>query len=737
MYHKIAQISLNSGQSSGLSEVYVAQPDAIKENLAGKIFILAEIGGRKSDGRKLLDFLVESLSDNYYDDEKLALKDKIEGLRVENIFEAALAKTNKSLLEFISEEKIRLNPAATNITLGVIYENRLHFSNFGKNRALLIYHRANQYEVINVEANAADDSGPTSKGEAGSLFSSVISGEIPVGSYFVFTSEALPEYLSGREMVNIITKLPPIVAAEQIKNVLSKINAYVPFLGILIKNTVGLPIDVREEAAEAASAQASISSLNSTEAKTEQMLAPAGLVNFPKILKGVKETLGRLRPEIKPLAWRRPETELSSLPQADTNLGRINSLNMPRAESFLTQEKIFFRKEPGWAWHKGKRLLIALAAPFNPHFWSNLWSGLKAWVASLSPRNRWLLVGLGLAVFILLSSLLISTGSQKRQTAREEFSALVSQIEDKESLIDSHLLYSDDLGARSLLAEAETLLASLPQAKKYQVEDYARLDERLAQLREKVYKLKAVSQASEYSDLSGLGIKSLAFSSGSLYGLGGQRIYAISQGAPPANTWEPSGANQLSRPYAAGDIIYALDGQKLVSLNTKTGASSIPSVSNFESGVTSFHIFGSHLYLLAGSQNQIYKHNNISGASSAWIKQPEDLSQARDLYIDGSIYVLKADGSLLKFYTGNVQEYQAPALLPAMDDASRLIGSDKYLYIFSPGSKRLAVLAKQDGHLISQYRFDSLSQMDDIVLSDDGKTAYILSGEKVYQANLD
>ena len=58
----------------------------------------------------------------------------------------------------------------------------------------------------------------------------------------------------------------------------SKINNYVPFLGIIIKNTNEDPSKKIEEIPSSPkSAHNSISSLNHTEKKTEHMLTPAGL----------------------------------------------------------------------------------------------------------------------------------------------------------------------------------------------------------------------------------------------------------------------------------------------------------------------------------------------------------------------------------------------------------------------------------------------------------------------------
>jgi len=358
MYNKIAPIILNSGKANGLSDVFVAQPDSLKESLAGKIFIIAEISGKKTDGRKILNFLISSLNDTYYNDEKILLRDKIEGLKIENIFEAAISKTNTHLIEFLAEEKIKFNTSTTNLTVGVVYENQLYFSSFGKNRALLIYRHGEQYEIINVEANAADVSPePEQKDDdravfkASSLFSSIISGEIPIGSYFVFSSEALPEYVTNQDLINIITKLPPIVAAEQIKNNLAKINSFIPFLGVIIKNTTGVDNqEIRDEVEENLTAHSSISSLNYTEQKTERMLAPAGLLSFSKIYKGAQRLIKSLRPAVSVIpkkVYRSDEEKNQSMPVPE--IGKVKSLNIARADSFLIKEKIFFKKKPATA----------------------------------------------------------------------------------------------------------------------------------------------------------------------------------------------------------------------------------------------------------------------------------------------------------------------------------------------------------------------------------------------------
>ena len=94
--YKIAPISiLPSKKIKLLSEIYISQVDAEKENLAGKLFALIEIGNENKDNIKIINFLINRINQNYYQNDKMILREKIYSLKPEHIFEAALAKTNK------------------------------------------------------------------------------------------------------------------------------------------------------------------------------------------------------------------------------------------------------------------------------------------------------------------------------------------------------------------------------------------------------------------------------------------------------------------------------------------------------------------------------------------------------------------------------------------------------------------------------------------------------------------
>ncbi|MFA5886927.1 MAG: hypothetical protein WC863_04135 [Patescibacteria group bacterium] len=751
MYNKIASIILNSAKAAGLSDVFVAQPDSLKENLAGKIFVLAEIGGKKTETKKIFDFIVSSLGHNYYNDEKILFRDKIEGLKIENIFEAALTRTNKDLAEFLLAEKIKLTPTATSITLGVVFEDKLHFANFGHNRSVLIYQRGGNYELINVEANAAEFADNNSEDsqvdriQLPKLFSSVISGEIPLGSYFLFGSEALLEYLSSKELVDIITKLPPMTAAEQIKNVLNKINNYVPFLGLIIKNTVGLSLpEFREETyanTSNSSAHSSISSLNYTEQKTEQMLAPAGLISFSKIIKNLKHWLGTklTKPQ---RSKKKYSVQSEKNVQAPLDLGVVKSLNLARSDSFLKAEKIFFKHESNFLLAGFKKTLRIINIIFNKQSWQKFGRALKNSLISLNLKNRYLLLALGLVILVLVISLSLTNWSRQRRIVQENFDNLVSQIEEKNNGIATHLLYNDEEGASRVLLETQALLATLPQETKAQKAIYERLSGELKTEQEKIQKIVKAEPPVKINDLSSFVVKNITFAAGKIFASSDRLVYSFVPGSTSYVKTEITGVNSLQfLSFDKKDNLYYASDNKIIQFNIKTRANSSIIVNEPEPALSlgQARIFNSNLYALRASQNQIYRYTRGAtsfGAKSAWLKEATNLNTASDLLVDGDIYVLQASGQVMKFFKGQKSDYKSLPVSPVMTQAQKILAGQNYIYIFEPISKRLVVLSRSDGHLTSQYIFDSLNSSLDFTVDESTKSVYFLASSSLWKVQL-
>jgi hypothetical protein len=744
MQYKISSIILNAGKhKTGSREVFVSQPDALKENIAGKLFFLAEINGKKADTKKVVDFVIRNLEDFYYNDEKLFLQDKIEGLSLDNIFEAALAKLNKALLDFLAADHIRLKPEDTNFILGVVFEDKLLFSSFGRNKSFLIFKRQEDFELINVETSATDSNEHLDDANINGLkfFSSVISGKIPPSAYFIFCNEALPEYLSNKDLINIVTKLPPMVAAEQIKSMLSKLNSYVPFLGIIIKNTIGtndyeIKKDFNED--DYCSAHNSISHLNSTEKRTEQMLAPTGLFNRKKFKKIWKKVNSGVRPNIQLKSLKSNK----SLP----SLSRQKTISAAK----IIKEKISFNRS-----HSNLRSILGTISAtlfnlFNIKFWKNSYKQILAWIKNLSSRHRLLFISLFLVFIVLILSIIITNNNNRKQMALALFNESISSLEEKKSMIDSYLLYNNEDGAKALIGESIMALNELKVESEAQINLRDSLLTSIEKQRDQVQKLtkiespELIANFKDYNPAAETRNLTIFNNIAYVADSAGKAIYSLNLSSQEKDSILLSGQiDSLDKPVVFDNKLYYLSNNRLISVDPKNGKNSSLILNGIEvdDNISSFQFYdisGKPLYLLMPDINQIYKltvQGSAYGSKTAWMQKGSSLVGAVDIAVSSNIYVLRDNGEMNKYKRGLIQDFSLQVVDPALNSASLFKLLNSKLIILDKSSKRL-IMFNMDGSLIHQYQLSSLNNIKDFSLSANSKIIYVLNDDVIYQFKL-
>lgn len=744
MNYKIAQFILTPGQKSqSILEIYVAQPDAVKEALAGKLFLLIEIESARAENLKIINFLINTLNYNYYQNEKMILRERLSSIKIEHIFESALAKTNKKLAEFLQSEKIKLNPEILNITAGAIHNDGLHFSNLGKNKALLIYknktENSSKYKLADITGQTASINAKKSAGmNPVKLFANVVSGSLPRGGYFIFVNETFSEYLSAKQIIEIITALPPAGAAEQIKNTLGKINAYVPFLGLIIKNTTGLEAQEIKIKEPAPSTKSSINNLIVTEDRTEKLLTPSGLINVRKWTSFFKNP---------------PESGKSA---------------------FSLKDKIFAKKKNSWfkpakIFSAAKRLFVLSAKLFVFIFkaatdkkilsdsFISLFSRIKTncrkllfWYKNLNKINKILFSGLLLSLLLFTASLGWQNIKNQRIKEREIISGLIAAIQQKQNQIDASLLYDNEAGAKKLLDEVKELLAGLPQKDQAGKEKY---DELAAKHLVQIEKISRVIRAKPLELANFKNLDSEAAPSNiimiqeKIYAADAARktIYVFDRASKLITALDLTGQNisRLDFPNIdKSNSIYYLNQDKLAVLNVKTEKLSGLEV-DFGDGqrkIVDLKQYNNRLYFADAASGQIYRFSKSGGGllnGAAWLNQREDLTNAGGMDIDGEIYLLKNNGELSKYSRGIKQEFALSAVEPALNQAVKIsAGAEQNnIYIFEPANNRLAVFNKQ-GKFIRQYKPDGLYDLKDFQVDEKSDKIYFLNDAAIYSVDL-
>ncbi|MBU2456974.1 MAG: hypothetical protein ABII99_01495 [Patescibacteria group bacterium] len=782
MFYKFSSIILNSKKNRSTNEVFICQPDIDKERLAGKMFILIEITSKKKSALTVLNFLIDNLDNNYYQDEKIILSEKISSLKVEHIFESTLAKTNKDFNAFLFSKKIKISLDDINITVGIAHKNELHFSQSGKNKAFMICRQQEkqkhakpvlkyidknkklQYQMVNIEQN---DEQHAQKNQE-KLFSNIISGIIPASGYILFSNEALPEYLSNKQLIEIITNLPPVGSAEHIKNILSQINSYASFLGVIIKNNIGLPQEKNYEQNKkiGKTTQNSISKLNSTEEQTEKLLVSHGIINFKKNIKSIFFLLSKILLKIK-----NSNKSISRIKQNKNVLQkkqlfliikqiifRINHIRKQASNGvkiimvytinlFRSIVKIFSNKES----HKQ---FLRNIKPFFQKFVEkiiNKFKKITRAIIMLNVKSKILFLIFVVCLILLITNISFVNEQNKNSEQQQNFELLIKRIEKKQNQIDANLLYKNEEDAKKILNELKEIFKTTAKFSEEQLKIYQTIlqkhDEQLKIVRHitkidkqiELINFKNFNDNPEILNIILIDNKIYCKDSGqtTIY------IFDLLSNALTTNFDLEKQHKEFKYPIIDKNqnvYYFNFTNNRAIQFNAKTKKLSTLDV-NFpqDAEIAATASFNNMLYLLDKHNNQIYrssKNNNGFTKQEEWLKEKTDFSNAVDLSIDGNIYVLKENCEILKYLKGKKQEFILDSIDPLFTKASKIVASPKlnFIYILESVSNRLAVFNKS-GKFLTQYQSDKFINLKDFIVDEDKNKIYFLDENSIYEAS--
>ena len=105
--------------------------------------------------------------------------------------------------------------------------------------------------------------------------------------------------------------------------------------------------------------------------------------------------------------------------------------------------------------------------------------------------------------------------------------------------------------------------------------------------------------------------------------------------------------------------------------------------------------------------------------------------------IDGSIWLLRQDGKILKFSQGSPEAFGVAGLDKPFSSPSVIYTDSEAenLYILDKGNSRIVVLTK-GGEYQGQYIWEGIKEASDMVVSEKEEKIFLLSGEKIYKIDI-
>lgn len=181
--------------------------------------------------------------------------------------------------------------------------------------------------------------------------------------------------------------------------------------------------------------------------------------------------------------------------------------------------------------------------------------------------------------------------------------------------------------------------------------------------------------------------------------------------------------------------IYLLKGTAVSALdNTTKKEKSLFKLTDPGSGIGTFL---GNLYILDTKNNQILKYAQ-SGADFAksiyFSGATVDLAKGVSMAIDGSVWVLQSDGTILKFTRSKPDTFALSNLDKSLSNPTKIFtnADTSSLYVLDSGNSRIVQIGK-DGALQNQYGNKLFQTAKDLTISESSKKGYVLQDGKIWE----
>lgn len=638
----------------------------------GHVFFLASVDKRHIKDLKILTHLIESHA------ERLA-KGFGKSANCQHRFEQFLAQLNEECAEAARAGAYKLAIDKFHAVIGIACDDMMLLSGTTGDLTALFLHRLppQKYQVFNLARSIQTEQALPSWEKP---FGVILDGVIAPGDVLCLANQDIQNAIDNEELNSVLSTLPPNSAS-------AKIRQYFPHnthLAILILQIQELESQAETTDKAAPLSALSMGALGRAEDETDRLLADQKMQfkNLP-----VKEAFEKIGSALQSLRAKLPKRKKS---------------NEEFAES--TEKTV----------SKRAKVLFGAAAAL-------------------------------LLIFVISIAFLSRTETEIQ--AQEQFGEVRNQIVDMTEKGAAAIIYKDENQARRFYLEAQTLLENLETETPEQAEEKTRLENTIQSALSELRHIVSIPDPPLSATFPN-GVKGIALLEADelYYALASdKRIYAFDPGNKSLELLETDPA-EIGMPIqgtSEDGLVYFLDDRPGISRYNVDAESFQVTRTTPSDGTkwTDLTLYANKLYVLetAGveSEGQILRFPRSGsgfGAPTRWIRSKStDLTDAVSLAIDGTIFVLKRDGTITRFSSGSEVGWEPGIIDPPLANAKSLwtdIDSD-FLYVLEPSQRRVVVLKKETGEFIVQYRSDKFDSLTEFFIDEKTRTIYLLNGEDI------
>lgn len=622
-------------------------------------------------------------------------------------FEAALKQANKTILAFLYEHGLSLPGIKLRGAAAAIAEGQLFVSSRGAVRGLLYVPQEGALTPY-----ALFDEAPEKSGEP-KFFTSLQTGAFPDGGRLVIATSELFQSLDDGFVRGALGQADFSKASRDIKTALR--NARLP-VSIL---SLSSPLPDTAQA----KAPVNRSAVTPLRPAAQPAAAPA-----PRR----KAAPGIVGPDIGELIARALRRALSFIGRSLRTSGRILlrllkwlamlPLRLPRATAVLANGE-------------SRAELVAACASAPDRCLSAAVARMNALPAQ-SRAHFLMLLAVG-AVF--LHGLGFSFKRELAVREAKAYEAALTELQQAQSDLEASMIYDSEDRGRERLAHMEALADALPEKTSAQQKAKAEARQAVEDERAKLRRIVVVETPTVFA-----GADYLSGSASAMAWFGG-RLYVFSSTSSRVHVFSAEGAA------SADPDLQGLDGGVVAIAPAQTGfllKDAHGRIAYWNPDTGEMKIYPDPLAVdapLLFYQGRLYSADadgavNRRPVAANSFGPPADVLRGAPpspsgIATDGAVYLLYRDGSTRKYLKGaSVQEYAPSTVDPAPANAASLWAPpDSGKLVFADiGGDRAYVVDKTTGRLLSQLTAPQFKDLRAVTVDDQGSTAYLLAGGRIY-----
>jgi len=675
-------------------------------------------------------------------------------ITIDDFFEQCLQKMNSEISHFLHDISAPLPIQSWAMLVGMIAPDtnpkRLQYytSRFGKITGWLLNNAQLDTKKL-ISIFDTPDILPTHQIPT-KFFQNILTSTLPKNDQLFFCTPNLLNYISLTEIKHVLSTLSANPALKHFENqVQFRPNDHI-VAGITLKLSP-YPITNQQPLFEVPdNVQDSIDTLLQTQSDTQKLLgnqAGIGLNSIGSFFQGIKnQVASNLTPSSS-------EVVPGSGPKKNTSIAvEILQTTFKTGRLILTSTIVFLQKR--FSSSQSSRSAMEMLHTNNQVTKSSLWKqrlgSIMQPVKQLGTtikrsgifKQPLFYVGLIIVVVLLFGANTIKNSQEEKAATLAQAEANLALVQENIDKIDAFLIVGRESDAIGLVQTSEIKLQEAEGIESLNDQRMAlqeTLEEQQAKLRKETVLTDPTELIKDATAFFSSPAQEVVLTNDSILVMGStpKTLIKIARDSESKSTIDLT--NDLTQwnsiiPNGAGSLItVASNTVTATDLTTGQGNST---VANTQSNLIGSAYFNSRLYSLSPETNQILRSNTAPNYSvvSNWINdQSIDLASARDLAIDGSIYVLLPN-SVVQYNSGTPARpgLTLDAVDPALENAQKLWTSDttNRLYIIEPN--RLLVFEKT-GTFINQFLIDGANDFVDLTVDTATNTVYLLSTDKLYK----